>query len=244
LYQSDFKTKLGLLSNIPSYLSFYLKLALFLVECAKLNYSYGFEEVMGNLKREHGEKPELLRSFRPHHSIVYKFVKPIAMFMFCSLAVVFALLHPCILFFFQLPLYLLGFFMAPNQFKRIAQFMLLIVGLFVISLQVFVNMQAFDIRADIFKANKEDFKFFGLFMSKGDQKTLFPGHLDFFFYISMAFFVKYLSKDHIQESLEQQQRLSMLSKDEDVLTIPEDQSDIRSVRTGFAAAPRDSVPGD
>lgn len=47
---------IGLLTSAPTYVDFYLKVGLFLVECQKLQYTYDYSKVYEQIRTCHSEK--------------------------------------------------------------------------------------------------------------------------------------------------------------------------------------------
>lgn len=52
--------------------------------------------------------------------------------MFCSIAILIALLHPSIVFLAVLPLFVYGFFMTENGFKFMSKFLMMIMAIYFI----------------------------------------------------------------------------------------------------------------
>jgi hypothetical protein len=135
------------------------------------------------------------RFFRKRISFKNRIFKPISLFMFCSLAIIYALLHPSVLFFFMMPLFIYGFFMTPSSFKNLAKLFILIFALYIISAFLF-NLAELIIPDSQKKEKYSSYveKFLGLKRDSALFTEIFPYQFDFFFYIIMAFFVKFINK--------------------------------------------------
>lgn len=77
------------------------------------------------------------RFFRSKTSFAHKIFKPIALFMFCALSIIFSILHPSIILFILMPLFIYGFFLTQQEFKTPSKFFLFVLALYVVASFVF-----------------------------------------------------------------------------------------------------------
>jgi phosphoglycerol transferase MdoB-like AlkP superfamily enzyme len=68
---------------------------------------------------------------------MFRIFKPIALFMSCILSIVFSLLHPSVLFFALMPVFIYGFFLDQKQYRKIAKFFVIVVAAFILCMYAF-----------------------------------------------------------------------------------------------------------
>lgn len=127
----------GFLSTTSTYVSFYIKVCLFLLECQKVQYNYDFGPLYQQLYSAFGEKPEHKGFFTKRASLASRILAPFAQFCFCTLSLVFAILHPSVLFFVVLPLLLAGPFTKAKTLRKQAQGFVVFTGIFCLAFIVY-----------------------------------------------------------------------------------------------------------
>jgi hypothetical protein len=70
---------------------FFSKIALYILECSKISSSYDVDDLFSAIKNNHNEKPELVRVFNKRHSLKYRVIKPVALFMFSLGTIIYGL---------------------------------------------------------------------------------------------------------------------------------------------------------
>lgn len=96
----------GLLVNTTSLVVFGLKVFLIIVECIRIQFSRHLRELTFITEAENLVKSVCSKSF----SFFAKLAAPISQFTFCMLAIIFALLHPSVVFVPLIPFLILSFF--------------------------------------------------------------------------------------------------------------------------------------
>ena len=203
------------------------------MECQKIQYSYNYQDLFDQIKQAHSEKYELSRIFRKRISFNYKIFKPISIFMFSALSILFALCHPSMILLGLMPIFIFGFFLTQVQYKGLSKIIVLLFALFLLASQISQIVYL------VLPSNqtKEDYvvyaeKILGIRKNVNITSELFPTKLDFFFLLVLAFFSSYISKNKSSDDQEPNSlRMNSLLRDgfeEDILTIPDDISEIRS----------------
>lgn len=121
--------------------------------------------------------------------------------MFSSLALLFLISHPSVLFFFLMPIVIFGFFMNPQKYSKIAIFTVFLFGLYIlcgfaanITDLVLTNS---DLKEKYFTMM---LKIFGLKRDSEMFTETFPFSYDLLVYILMANFASFLNKIRVQNA--------------------------------------------
>lgn len=127
----------GYLLNSSSYITFGLKVTLFVLEA----YRHQFVVYLQTLETSETIKGLIKRSISQSSSTLDSFIVPISHFAFCILAIMFALLHPSVLYAPFLPLFMVAFFIQPqptrNYFSIVATVLIVVSTLYILSLYAF-----------------------------------------------------------------------------------------------------------
>lgn len=184
------RTRFGFLSTPSTYMSFYLKLILFLLECQKHQFSYDFAPLYQQLHGHFSEKPELRPYFLKRPSLSARILQPFSHFGFCSVSLIFAILHPSLLFFLLLPLLLAGPFTNVRSLRRSSQGFTVFTGVYsLVAMAYLVASHFYDL--DGKSAMEVVAK---LHPVKHIEKKSFPGMANFMMFILMVLFARYLGK--------------------------------------------------
>lgn len=68
---------------------------------------------------------------------MFRIFKPISLFMYCSLSILFTLHHPSVLFFVLMPLFIYGFFLNHAQYRKISKFFTFLVAMYILATYAF-----------------------------------------------------------------------------------------------------------
>lgn len=80
----------------------------------------------------HSERPEIQRLFTKRVSLATRVFKPVANFMFCTIALLYTLIHPSVILLFLLPLLIMSFFLGRASQRWISIVSLIIVSGFIL----------------------------------------------------------------------------------------------------------------
>jgi hypothetical protein len=115
--------------------------------------------------------------------------------VFCSLAIVFSLIHPSILLFAFMPLYMYGFFKSHSQYKSLAKFFVFLFGVYLViyyTYNLVILIVSINQNVEQFVTYME--KLFGYERTTDIYETLFPGECDYLIYILLSLNAYYISK--------------------------------------------------
>lgn len=96
----------GLLQNTTSFIVFGLKISLIILECSRLQYQKHLEQLNFIIEAQNLVKTACNKSF----SFFAKLIAPVSQFCYGMVALIFAFLHPSVVFVPMVPLTILGFF--------------------------------------------------------------------------------------------------------------------------------------
>ena len=218
----------GFLANTPSYVEFYLKIVLFLLQCQKIHYSYDhYQHTYEQIRAAHSDHPSLQRLFRKSASFAFRVFKPLSVFMSSSIALIFAILHPSILLFCLMPLFIYGFFMSQPEFKTPAKLLVIIVAFYLMASYVFSLLYL--LLSDTQQKENATIAIEKLLGFKRDPTIfakLFPDQFNFFFLFVLAFFVNFINRK--TKPLVTMINAGYGTTDDEFMSIIDDSSEVRS----------------